>query len=158
MDANQPNAKATDLPEDDDPAMVAARAAGFTRTVLDHATNPRNVGDLPDPDGQGSVVGPCFDSMTMWLKVRQGRIAAATFWTDGCGPTIATGSITTELAIGKSVAEALQLRAEDVVAALGGLPDEHLHCAQLAVDTLHAALRDYLANQREPWRKLYQRR
>ncbi|MBI3945159.1 MAG: iron-sulfur cluster assembly scaffold protein [Armatimonadetes bacterium] len=142
----------SDLQEE---VLQEALAAGFTRTALDHAMNPRNVGSLDVPDATASVVGPCADTMSMWLRVREGRIAALTFWTDGCGPTIATGSITTELAKGKTVGEALRLHAQDVLDALGGLPEGHHHCAQLAADTLRATLKDYLTNGREPWRRLY---
>lgn len=139
-------------------AIQAAAAAGFTRTALEHAMNPRNVGSIDSPDGMASVVGPCADSMGMWLQVRDEKVAAVTFWTDGCGPTIAAGSITTELAVGKSIQEALQLGAKDVLAALGGLPEGHQHCAQLAVDTLHAAVRDYLDSRSQPWWRLYRKK
>ncbi len=105
-----------------------------------------------------SVVGPCADTMGMWVQVRDDKVAALTFWTDGCGPTIATGSVTTELATGKTVQEALRLRAEAVLAALGGLPEGHQHCAQLAVDTLHATIKDYLDNRQQPWWKLYRKK
>lgn len=147
-------ASSTDLQEE---ALQAALAAGFTRAALDHAMHPRNVGSLPDPDALASVVGPCADTMGMWLQVHDERIAALTFWTDGCGPTIATGSVVTELAIGKTLAEAQQLTAEDVLTALGGLPEGHHHCAQLAVDTLRATLEDYLDNRQASWRKLYRK-
>jgi nitrogen fixation NifU-like protein len=138
-------------------AIQAALAAGFTRTVLDHAMNPRHAGYLPDADGSACVEGSCLDTMEMWLKVRNGRIEAITFWTDGCGPTIAAGSMVTELVQGKSLAEAQRLTAEDVLAALGGLPEEHRHCARLAVNTLQAALRDYRTKRPEPWKRVYRK-
>jgi nitrogen fixation NifU-like protein len=131
---------------------------GYTETVINHALRPRNVGSIPDADGYASVTGPCGDTMQVWLTVKDNRIAQATFWTDGCGTTIAAGSMATELAIGKAVPEALRLRQEDILNALGGLPEESIHCALLAANTLREAIRDYLAVQREPWKKAYRKR
>ena len=101
----------------------------YTDTVIDHITNPRNVGSIPDDDGFGSISGSCGDTMEIWIKVKDGRIQNATFWTDGCGATVATGSMITELAKGKSIAEAQRITKQDVLDALGGLPEESVHCA-----------------------------
>ena len=127
----------------------------YSERTLDHAFNPRNVGSLPDPDGFASYTGPCGDTMKIWLKVENGRIEKATFWTDGCGTSIAAGSAVTELVKGKRVEEALLISPEDVLAELGGLPEESQHCAVLAATTLKRALMDYLEAKREPWRKAY---
>jgi len=138
--------------------VVADMRRTYSEQVIDHFRNPRNVGMVPDADGYASVTGPCGDTMEIWLKVRGDRIATASFWTDGCGPSIASGSMTTELAAGKSVAEAWAVTPEDILNGLGGLPEENEHCALLAANTLHAALRDYVALKKEPWKKGYRQR
>ncbi|MBC7346509.1 MAG: iron-sulfur cluster assembly scaffold protein [Clostridia bacterium] len=129
----------------------------YTEKVIDHAMNPRNVGSLPEADGYASVTGPCGDTMQIWLRLEGERIREATFWTDGCGTTIAAGSMVTELATGKTLAEALRIGQEEVLEALGGLPDESKHCALLAANTLKEAIRDYLAVAKDPWKKAYRK-
>lgn len=129
----------------------------YTEKVIDHAMNPRNVGSLPEADGYASVTGPCGDTMQIWLRLEGERIREATFWTDGCGTTIAAGSMVTELATGKTLAEALRIGQEEVLEALGGLPDESKHCALLAANTLKEAIRDYLAVAKDPWKKVYRK-
>lgn len=131
--------------------------AGYSQTVIDHAQNPRNVGAIYDADGFASVTGPCGDTMEIWLKVRDGIVRHATFRTDGCGGTISAGSVLTELVKGKTVSEGYRITQEDVLEALGGLPEESVHCALLAVDTLKAAIRDYLDTRNEPWKRAYRR-
>jgi nitrogen fixation NifU-like protein len=93
--------------------------------------------------------------MEIWLKVRDGTIAKANFLTDGCGTSIASGSMVTKLAKGKNVAKALKISGKDVLNALGGLPEESQHCALLAANMLKAAIKDYLTLQREPWKRAY---
>jgi len=132
--------------------------ATFTGTVIDHAMNPRNVGSIPDADGFASVTGPCGDTMQVWLRVNDNRVAQATFWTDGCSTSIASGSMVTELANGKPVPEALRIHQQDVLDSLGGLPEDSVHCALLAANTLKEAIKDYLAIQKEPWKKTYRKR
>ena len=87
--------------------------------------------------------------MQIWLRVRNGTISDATFWTDGCGTTIATGSMITELAKGRSIEEAQRISSSVVLNALGGLPEESLHCATLAAETLKVAIRNYLVLTKE---------
>jgi len=130
----------------------------YTEAVIDHALNPRNVGSMPNPDGLAVVTGPCGDTMEIWLKVKNNAIERATFWTDGCATTIAAGSMVTELANGKTVNIALQLSQQDVLDALGGLPEENIHCALLAANTLKEAIRDYLAYRKETWKRAYDQR
>lgn len=130
---------------------------GYGKTLIDHAMHPRNVGSLPDADGYASYLGACGDNMQIWIKVRDGQVEHATFWTDGCGTTIACGSMVTELARGRSVGEAMAVRPETIVTELGGLPEESLHCAGLASTALKMALIDYINLEREPWRKPYRR-
>jgi nitrogen fixation NifU-like protein len=127
----------------------------YSEAAVEHSMNPRNLGELEDADGFGRVTGPCGDTMHMWLKVKDSTIRTASFLTDGCGTTIASGSMVTELAKGKNIAKALKISGEDVLNALGGLPEESEHCALLAANTLKAAIKDYLAMQKEPWKKAY---
>lgn len=127
----------------------------YSEAAIEHGMNPRNLGDMDDADGFGRVTGPCGDTMEIWLKVRAGTIAKANFLTDGCGTSIASGSMVTELAKGKRIAKALKISGEDVLSGLGGLPEESQHCAFLAANTLKAAIKDYLALQKEPWKKAY---
>ena len=129
----------------------------YTKTVIDHAQHPRNIGSLQSPDGFGSVTGSCGDAMEINIRVRNDRILNANFMTDGCGTTIAAGSIVTELAKGKTVSEAFKITQRDVLEALGGLPEESQHCALLAADTLKAAIKDYLAFKNEPWKRTYRK-
>jgi nitrogen fixation NifU-like protein len=129
----------------------------YSETVIEHAMNPRNVGNLGNADGFARVTGPCGDTMEIWLKVNGDNIMNASFMTDGCGPSIASGSMATEMAKGKSVSEAIKIGQQDVLDALGGLPDESKHCALLAANTLKAAVRDYIAMKREPWKKAYRK-
>ena len=130
----------------------------YTETVIDHAQHPRNVGSIPNADGLASVTGPCCDTMEIWLKVIGGKIKEAKFWTDGCGTTIAAGSMITEIAKGKGPAEASKITQKDVLKALGGLPEESVHCALLAANTLKGAIKDYFACKNEPWRRAYRKR
>lgn len=129
----------------------------YSDTVIDHAINPRNLGEAQGADGFARVTGSCGDTMEIWLKVKNDVINKATFITDGCGPSIASGSMITEMANGKNIREALIIGRQDVLTALGGLPEESEHCALLAANTLKAAIRDYLAMKREPWKKAYRK-
>jgi nitrogen fixation NifU-like protein len=95
--------------------------------------------------------------MEIWLKVRDATITESTFMTDGCGTTIAAGSMVTELAKGKTVIQAQKISQQDVLSALGGLPEESQHCALLAANTLREAIKDYLAFKNEPWKRAYRR-
>lgn len=127
----------------------------YSEKVIDYFLNPRNLGQIQAPDGFGRITGPCGDTMEIYLRVKNGRVANATFWTDGCGPSIASGSIVTELVKGRGVVEAQKIIQDDVLNALGGLPEASLHCALLAANTLKEAIRDYLAFKNEPWKRLY---
>lgn len=138
-------------------AVLADMRQIYSERVIDHFLNPRNLGQIADADGFGSVTGPCGDTMEMWLKVKDGLISNATFWTDGCGSTIAAGSMGTELVKGRSIIEAQRITPKDILDALGGLPEESLHCALLAANTLGEAIKDYLAFRNEPWKRAYRR-
>ena len=117
--------------------------------ALERFERPRNYGPLESFDGHARITGPCGDTMEFWLQVREGRIAEASFTTDGCGPSRATGSIATELAIGKPLTEAAQIEQADILAALGGLPGDSEHCALLAANTLKAAITGFGKRRRE---------
>jgi len=129
----------------------------YSEAAIEHGMNPRNLGDMEDADGFAKVTGSCGDTMEIWLKVRDGTIAKATFLTDGCGTSIASGSMVTEMAKGKSLTKAHKISQDDVLNALGGLPEESQHCALLAANTLKAAIKDYLTVQKEPWKKAYRK-
>lgn len=138
--------------------IEAEASPAYSERVLDHVRNPRNVGRIPDADGYASVMGACGDNMEMWLKVKDGRVQGIAFWTDGCEATIACGSVATEMARGRTLGEAMAVNAETIAGSLGGLPEDHAHCAGLAALTLKKAIIEYLNLRREPWRKAYNRR
>ena len=116
----------------------------YTDKVMEHFKNPRNMGEIPDPDGTGTVGNPvCGDLMTMYIKVKDNRIEDVKFKTYGCGAAIATSSMTTELAKGKTLEEAMNITRASVADSLGGLPKVKMHCSNLAADALHAAIEDY---------------
>jgi nitrogen fixation NifU-like protein len=129
----------------------------YSEATIDHSMNPRNLGDLEDADGFAKVIGPCGDTMEIWLKVKNGAIRDASFMTDGCGTSVASGSMVTEMAKGKNISEAQEINQQDVLSALGGLPEESEHCALLAANTLKEAIRDYLAIKKEPWTRAYRK-
>ena len=129
----------------------------YSEITIEHAMNPRNLGRIEEADGFGKVTGPCGDMMEIWLKVRNGVVTEAAFLTDGCGTSIASGSMITELAKGKSIPEAQRIRQQDVLDALGGLPEESVHCALLAANTMKAAVKDYFTLRNEPWKKVYRK-
>lgn len=117
----------------------------YSEKVMDHFSNPRNVGEIPDADGVGTVGNAkCGDIMRMYLKVENGVIADVKFKTFGCGAAIATSSMATELVKGKTLKEALQLTNQAVAEALDGLPPVKMHCSLLAEEAIHAAVEDYL--------------
>lgn len=116
----------------------------YSEKVMDHFRNPRNVGEIPDADGVGTVGNPvCGDMMTIHIKVKDDRIADIKFKTFGCGAAVATSSMVTELARGKTLEEAMKITRADVAEELGGLPPIKMHCSNLAADALHSAIEDY---------------
>ncbi len=117
-------------------------AADFSPTAMDHALNPRNLGPLDDCRGHARITGPCGDTMEFWVELKKGRVSLATFVTDGCGPSLAAGSMATQLARGRTPAQARGITQEEVLEALGGLPPQHRHCALLAANTLRKACED----------------
>ena len=116
----------------------------YTDKVKDHFFHPRNVGEIKDADGIGTVGNPkCGDVMTMYIKVKDDIITDIKFKTYGCAAAIATSSITTEIVKGKTIEQAKNLTRNDVAEELGGLPTVKLHCSNLAADALKEAIKDY---------------
>jgi nitrogen fixation NifU-like protein len=118
----------------------------YNEVVIDHFTNPRNVGELTPQhtDGYAQIGDPsCGDQMKLWISVRSGRIADIAFRSFGCPGAIATSSMLTELAKGKTVEDARAISDDDVVDALGGIPEKKRHCSLLGVQALHAAIEDF---------------
>ena len=122
----------------------------YSEKVLEHFRNPRNVGELENPDGVGVEGNPvCGDLMEIHIQVEDDRITDIKFKTFGCGSAIATSSMVTELAKGKTLDEALQISRQDVADELDGLPPQKMHCSNLAADALHKAIEDYRKKQAE---------
>jgi nitrogen fixation NifU-like protein len=116
----------------------------YTAKVMDHFQNPRNVGEIENPDGIGHVGNPvCGDIMELYIKVENNHIIDAKFKTFGCGAAIATSSMITELVKGKSLEEAEKISKKTVAEALDGLPPNKMHCSNLAADALHKAIENY---------------
>lgn len=116
----------------------------YSKTVMDHFKNPRNVGVIEDADGVGEIGNPlCGDMMSIYLKVDDEKIKDIKFQTFGCGAAIAVSSMLTEIAKGKSIEEAREITNKDVAKALDGLPKNKLHCSNLGADALKAAIKDY---------------
>jgi nitrogen fixation NifU-like protein len=116
----------------------------YSPTVIEHWMNPTNFRRMEDFDGYGRVTGSCGDTMEVFIRIAGGRLSKASFFTDGCGTTIACGSVIVSLAQGKTTAEALGIGRSTVLKTLGGLPQQDEHCAELAANALQYALIDYL--------------
>ncbi|MCX6826011.1 MAG: Fe-S cluster assembly scaffold protein NifU [candidate division Zixibacteria bacterium] len=120
----------------------------YSTKVIEHFQHPRNVGEIEDADGIGTVGNPtCGDIMAIYIKVKDNIIADIKFKTFGCGAAIATSSITTEMVKGKTIDEAEKLTRGEVAEALDGLPPIKMHCSNLATDALKAAIEDYRKKQ-----------
>jgi len=121
----------------------------YSEKVMEHFKNPRNVGELENPDGIGHVGNPvCGDIMELYIKVNNNTIVDAKFKTFGCGAAIATSSMVTEMVKGKTIGEALEISNRAVAEALDGLPPIKMHCSVLAEEALKSAIDDYLANSK----------
>lgn len=122
--------------------------AVYSEKVMDHFANPRNVGEIPDADGIGKVGNPqCGDVMWLYIKVKDNIITDIKFKTFGCGAAIATSSMITEMARGKTLEEAKKISRADVAESLDGLPPTKMHCSNLAADALREAIKDYEAKK-----------
>ena len=119
--------------------LEQARAV-YSGKVVEEFYYPSNLGRMLEPDARGVVRGWCGDTMEIYLRLDGEKIRAATFMTDGCGPTVACGSMLTRMVVGKSLEDAGKILPEDLLKALDGLPEENVHCAELAVKTLQVAI------------------
>ncbi len=116
----------------------------YTEKLIEHFQNPKNVGEIEDADGVGTVGDPaCGDFLRIFIKVRSGRLSEVKFMVYGCPAAIATTSVLTEIAVGKTIDEALKITDVDIAVALGGLPDPKMHCSNLGVLALYRAIADY---------------
>ena len=123
----------------------------YSEKVMDHFLNPRNVGEIPDASGIGTVGNPiCGDVMKMYLKIENDIIIDIKFTTFGCGAAVATSSMVTEMVKGKTITQALEITNRAVAEALGGLPAIKMHCSVLAEEALRSALKDYYTRQGKP--------
>jgi len=129
--------------EDLQETIIRDARASYADKVVDLWLNPVNLGVLEHPEGHAKVTGPCGDTVEIFLDIEEQRITRATFTTDGCGPAVASGSMATQLAIGKTLDEARAITQETILEALGGLPSESKHCALLAANTLASAIAAY---------------
>ena len=120
----------------------------YSEKVMDHFTNPRNVGELPDADGVGTEGNPvCGDVMKIFIKVTDDKVTDAKFQTFGCGAAIAVSSMVTEMVKGMTLDEALKITKASLAEALDGLPPQKMHCSNLGADALHKAIEDYRSKQ-----------
>jgi nitrogen fixation NifU-like protein len=115
----------------------------YSKKVLEEFNNPQNLGILNDPNGIAKITGPCGDTVEIYLKVDRGKINQVSFMTDGCGATIACGSMITKMVKGKQISEASNITEEDLIKALDGLPEDNEHCAKLLVNTMKVAILDF---------------
>jgi nitrogen fixation NifU-like protein len=129
----------------------------YSEKVIQSWLNPKYMGKIENPQGYGKVTGTCGDTVQIFLSIKNNNIIDARFITDGCATTIAAGCMACELAIGRPLKEAFKITKEIILEQLGGLPEESIHCALLASNTMRAALTDYIQSKNEPWRKLYKK-
>jgi len=121
----------------------------YSEKVMEHFQNPRNVGVIKDADGVGEVGNPvCGDMMSFYIKVKDNQLADVKFQTFGCGAAIAVSSMVSEMAIGKTLEEAMKITNKSVAEELGGLPKNKLHCSNLGADALHKAIENYRERQK----------
>ena len=117
----------------------------FSKKVINEYRNPSNFGVIKKADAIGKIKGPCGDTMKITLKIENDRIVNVCFWTDGCGTSIACGSMLTKMIKGKTIDEISAITSEELNKALDGLPETHVHCTVLTVSTLHKAIENYLS-------------
>ena len=115
----------------------------YSKVVIQEYRHPSNFGVLKNPDAIGKIKGPCGDTMKITLNIENNRIENCNFWTDGCGPTIACGSMLTKMIKGKTLTDIKDINNFDILEALEGLPIEHTHCSILAINTLNQAIQNF---------------
>jgi len=144
-----------DLFKELEQSIIDDMRRAHSEQTVDHFLTPRNLGRIPTADGVGRVTDGCGTTMEIYLKVKDDKVMNASFWTDGCGCSIASGSMITELVKGKIVSEAQKITHQDVLDALGGLPEDDRRCAVLAASTLKEATKDYVAFKKDKWKRAY---
>ena len=130
---------------------------GYSEIVIDHWLNPKNFGQMKDYDGYSDkFTGSCGDSMWVWIKVNNDIIKNVSYVSDVCIGSVSSGSILTEMIKGKNIGSALRISQDDILKELGGLPEQFVHCAKLAKDSLNMAIIDYNAYKNTPWKRAYE--
>jgi len=127
----------------------------YSKEVIELFLHPKNVGEIKDAEGYGKFTGPCGDTMEIYLKIKDEKIYDAKFTTDGCGTTLACGSSVTSLSKGKTIPEAMNITSKDILKKLGGLPQADVHCSVLAANALKKAIRNYLTEGKDSWKRFY---
>jgi nitrogen fixation NifU-like protein len=139
--------------------IKSLRGNGYSEVVIDRWLNPRNLGHMENYDGySGKITSSCGDSMWVWLKVKDDVIQDVTYLSDICIGAVSSGSVLTEMVENRTIREALKISSSDILKALGGLPENFVHCAALAETALKAAIRDYEAYKAAPWKRLYEKK
>ena len=122
---------------------------GLSEKAADYGTHPRNYGSLEKPDGYAMIKGPCGDTMEMFLKIQNDKIVDIAYTTDGCMTSHAAGTAATVMARGNAVRDCLKISQRTILEHLGGMPEDSQHCALLAANTFHKALRDYAVGKKK---------
>jgi nitrogen fixation NifU-like protein len=139
--------------------IESLREDGYSDIVIDRWLNPRNLGQMENYDGySGKITSSCGDSMWVWLKVKDDVIQDVTYLGDICIGAVSSGSMLTEMVENRTIREVLRISSVDILRALGGLPENFVHCATLAEMALKAAIRDYKAYKAAPWKRLYEQK
>jgi nitrogen fixation NifU-like protein len=148
------------IQKSEEPEIIESlRQDGYSDIVIDLWLNPRNLGQMDNYDGySGKITSSCGDSMWVWLEVKNDVIQGVTYLSDICIGAVSSGSVLTEMIEGRTIREALRISSVDILRALGGLPENFVHCAALAETALKAAIRDYEAYKAAPWKRLYEQR
>jgi len=121
----------------------------YSKKVVQEYRNPNNFGFIKNPDASISIKGSCNDTMRIDMQIKDNKITNIRFWTDGCGASIACGSMLTKIINGKTLQEAKDITSAQLLQVLNGLPDENQHCSILAINTLHACIKEYNKRKRQ---------
>lgn len=129
--------------------LIEKITGGLSEKVVDYGNHPRNYGSMEKPDGYAKIKGPCGDTMEMFLKIRNDKIDDIRYTTDGCMTSHAAGTAATVMAKGKPVRECMKINQSSILEHLDGMPEDSQHCALLAANTFHKALRDYAIGKKK---------
>lgn len=150
-------AGSNDKIDNDQQPLIQDLFNSYSEKVIERCLNPRFMGEMEYCQGYGKITGPCGDTIEFYLKIENDMIVDTRFNTDGCATTIAAAGMAAELSIGKNIHEAFKISQQSILTALDGLPEDSVHCALLASNTLKEALNDYLDSKREPWKMAYKK-